>query len=362
MINHLFSTYQLGNIHLQNRLVMSPMTRSRAIGNIPNALMAKYYAQRATAGLTITEGVAPSPNGLGYTNIPGLFNEEQVNGWQLVTRAVRKSGGRIFAQLMHTGRIGHISNLPVGGIVLAPSGVTAPGQIWTSSGLQDHSKPRAMTMAEINNAQKEFVDAAKNAIGAGFDGVELHAANGYLLEQFLSPFSNLRTDDYGGSIEHRSRFVIETAVAVSAAIGAERVGIRLSPFSTYNDMPVYDEIEATYLYLAQKLNETGMAYIHLLENGDKMIPHSLKKAIGKWFTQTIILAGNYDKERATEDIKSGLGNLIAFGRPFISNPDLVTRFRNNWGLADNLDPSTFFNGDEKGYIDYQPYQDSAIAV
>ena len=362
MINQLLSTYQLGNIHLQNRLIMSPMTRSRAIGNIPNALMARYYAQRATAGLIITEGVAPSPNGLGYSNMPGLFNDEQVNGWKLVTKAVHKSGGKIFAQLMHAGRVGHVSNLPAGGIILAPSGVTATGQIWTNAGMKELSKPRAMTMAEINNAQKEFVDAAKNAIEAGFDGVELHAANGYLLEQFLSPFSNLRTDDYGGSVKNRARFVIETAVAVSAAIGAERVGIRISPFSIYNDMPVYDEIEATYLYLAQKLNETGMAYIHLLENGENMVPHSLKKAIGKWFTQTIILAGNYDKDRATEDIKSGLGNLVAFGRPFINNPDLVTRFRNNWSLADNLDPSTFFTADEKGYIDYQPYQDSAIAV
>ncbi|RYY13398.1 MAG: alkene reductase [Chitinophagaceae bacterium] len=362
MINHLFSTYQLGNIHLQNRIVMSPMTRSRAIGNIPNALMAKYYAQRATAGLIITEGVSPSPNGLGYTNIPGLFNEEQVNGWKQVTKAVHKSGGRIFAQLMHTGRVSHVSNLPAGGIVLAPSGVTTSGQVWTNGGLQEYSQPRAMTKAEINNAQKEFVDAAKNAVAAGFDGVELHAANGYLLEQFLSPFSNLRTDEYGGSVENRTRFVIETAVAVSAAIGAERVGIRISPFSQYNDMPVYDEIEATYLFLAQKLNETGMAYIHLLENGENMVPHSLKKAIGKWFTQTIIVAGNYNKERATEDIKSGLGNLVAFGRPFINNPDLVTRFRNNWVLSDNLDASTFFTPDEKGYIDYQPYQDSAIAV
>ena len=228
--------------------------------------------------------------------------------------------------------------------------------------MQEYSQPRAMTKAEINNAQKEFVDAAKNAIEAGFDGIELHSANGYLLEQFLSPFSNRRTDEYGGSVENRTRFVIETAVAVSAAIGAERVGIRISPFSTYNDMPVYDETEATYLYLAEKLNETGMAYIHLLENGENMVPHSLKKAIGKRFTQTIILAGNYDKHRAAEDIKSGLGNLVAFGRPFINNPDLVTRFRNNWSLAENLDPSTFFSPGEKGYIDYQPYQDSVIAM
>jgi len=362
MNNHLFTTYQLGDIHLQNRIVMAPMTRSRAIGSIPNALMAKYYAQRATAGLIITEGIAPSPNGLGYTNIPGLFNEEQVKGWKLVTQAVHKSGGRIFAQLMHTGRIAHSSNLPAGGIVLAPSAVTASGRMWTYTGLQDYSIPRAMTMAELSHAQKEFVDAAKNAVEAGFDGVELHAANGYLLEQFLSPFTNLRTDEYGGSVEKRSRFVLETVSAVSAAIGAERVGIRLSPFSSHGDMNLYDEIEATYLHLAQKLNEVGIAYLHLVENADGLIPHSLKKEIGRWFTQTIILAGNYDKERANADIKSGLANLIAFGRPFINNPDLVTRFRNNWSLSDNLDPTTFYSADEKGYLDYQPYQDTAIAV
>jgi N-ethylmaleimide reductase len=362
MNNHLFSTYQLGHNTLKNRIVMSPMTRSRALGNVPNALMERYYAQRATAGLIITEGVAPSPNGLGYTDIPGIFSDEQVNGWKPITTAVHKNGGKIFAQLMHTGRVTHESNLPSGAIVLAPSAVRAAGQIWTHEGMKDLSMPKAMTNAQIKEAQSEFVQAAKNAVAAGFDGVELHGANGYLLEQFLSPFSNLRTDEYGGSIENRSRFVLETATAVAAAIGADKVGIRISPFSEYNDLPAYDEAAATYLYLAEKLNETGIVYIHIVENADGLIPLALKKEIGHKFTQTILLAGNYNRERAEDDIHSGLGNLIAFGRPFINNPDLVTRFRNNWPLSENLDASTFFAGGEKGYLDYQPYQESAIAV
>ncbi len=362
MNNHLFSTYQLGNITLQNRIVMSPMTRSRAVGNIPNALMERYYSQRSTAGLIITEGVSPSANGLGYTDIPGLFSEQQVDGWKPVTDAVHKNGGKIFAQLMHTGRIAHKVNQPAGSEVVAPSAVRAAGQIWTYDGMQDHPVPKAMNGADIQKTQKEFVESAKNAIAAGFDGVELHAANGYLLEQFLSPFSNLRQDDYGGSIEKRARFVLETIAAVVAAIGADKVGIRVSPFSGYNDMPAYDEAAATYLYLAEKLNETGIAYIHVVENADGLIPLAVKKDIGRKFTQTIILAGNYDRERAEVDIHSGLGNLIAFGRPFINNPDLVTRFRNNWPLSENLDATTFFAGGENGYLDYQPYQDSAIAV
>ncbi|MET0242360.1 MAG: alkene reductase [Flavitalea sp.] len=362
MNKHLFTTYQLGGVTLKNRILMAPMTRSRAIGNLPNAMIAKYYGQRASAGLIISEGVAPSANGLGYTNTPGIFTPEQVNEWKQVTHQVHKSGGRIFAQLMHSGRIAHQSNLPTGGVVLAPSAVPANGQIWTKDGMIDFSRPKAMSVAEVQNTTKEYVEAAKNAIEAGFDGVELHGANGYLLEQFLSPFSNLRTDEYGGSVENRSRFVIETVVAVSAAIGADKVGIRFSPYSAYNDMPAYSETSDTYLHLASKLNEIGIAYLHIVENSDGLIPVSLKKEIGKRFTQTIILAGNYTRERAEDDIKSGLANLIAFGRPFINNPDLVTRFRNNWPLADNLDASTFFSSDEKGFVDYQPYLETAILV
>jgi N-ethylmaleimide reductase len=362
MNNHLFSTYQLGGLHLQNRVVMAPMTRSRATGSIPNALMAQYYAQRASAGLIITEGVSPSPNGLGYTNIPGIFTEEQVNGWKLITHAVNKGGGRIFAQLMHTGRVAHVDNLPAGATVLGPSSVRATGEMFTFKGMQQFSQPRAMTIPEITHAQKEFVEAAKNAVAAGFDGVELHAANGYLLEQFLSPHINIRTDEYGGTIANRARFVLETITAVSAAIGAERVGIRLSPFSTVNDMPAYAETAETYTYLAEKLNESGIAYLHIVENAADLIPVSLKKEIGKKFSQTIILAGNYDKARAEQDIKSGLANVIAFGKPFLNNPDLVTRLRNNWPLAENLDFTTLFTPDEKGYTDYQPYQSTMIAV
>jgi N-ethylmaleimide reductase len=363
MLNtHLFSSYQLGNLSLQNRIVMAPMTRSRATGNIPNSLMAKYYSQRSGAGLIITEATSPSPNGLGYANIPGIFNEEQVGGWKLITRAVHKNGGKIFVQLMHTGRIGHPLNLPMGAMLLAPSPLRATGKIGTGEGPQAFPVPQEMRISDIKAAQKEFVEAARNAIEAGFDGVELHAANGYLMEQFLSPSTNIRSDEYGGSIENRAKFVLETVVAVTAAIGADKVGIRLSPFSRVNDMGHYDEISETYIYLAEKLNETGILYLHLLDNQDPVIPLSLKKQIGKKFTQTLILAGGYHKETAAEDIRSGLANLIAFGKPFINNPDFVTRLRNNWSLSENLDTTTLYGGTEKGYIDYQPYQDQAIAV
>jgi N-ethylmaleimide reductase len=234
--------------------------------------------------------------------------------------------------------------------------------MYTFNGMQTMSVPKAMTSAEITEAQKEFVEGAKNAVAAGFDGVELHGANGYLFEQFLSPHVNTRTDDYGGTVANRARFLLEVASAVSAAIGADRVGVRLSPFSAANDMPSYEEAGDTHLYLAEKLNETGIAYLHIVENGADLIPIAFKKAIGRKFSQTIILAGNYDKQRAEQDIKSGLANVIAFGRPFLNNPDFVTRLRNNWPLSDNLDVTTLFTPDEKGYTDYQPYQSSLIAV
>lgn len=361
--NHLFSSYDLGGITLQNRIIMSPMTRSRSIGNVASSIMSTYYSQRASAGLIITEGIAPSPNGLGYARTPGIYSEAQIKSWKPIIAAVHRNGGRIFAQLMHVGRISHALNMPAGAEIIAPSPIRANGKMWTDEkGMLDLPVPKEMTADDIKITQKEFVEAAKNAIEAGFDGVELHGANGYLLEQFLSPFSNERTDDYGGSIEKRARFVLETVAAVAAAIGYERVGLRISPYSPYNDMQAYPEIDQTYIHLAEKLDQMGIAYLHLLDNIEPGFPQSLKRSIGKKFSQTIILAGNYSKEKAEKDIESGLGNLVAFGRPFINNPDLVTRFRNNWQLSENLDPSTFFSAGEQGYIDYPVYQDNAIAV
>ena len=338
---------------------MSPMTRCRAIGNIPNDLMATYYKQRSGAGLIITEGTAPSPNGLGYARIPGIFSDAQVEGWKKVTTAVHDAGSKIFVQLMHTGRISHPLNLPEGAHILAPSAVKPAGQMWTDAQqMQDFPQPAAMTAEELAITKEEFVTAAKNAIAAGFDGVELHGANGYLLEQFLSPISNIRTDEYGGSVENRCRFVIEVAKAVADAIGKEKTGIRLSPYGVASDMPHYPEIDATYTYLAGQLNEIGIAYIHVVDHsamGAPAVPIEIKKTIRDRFKNTIILAGGYDFEKAEADLQSGLGDLIGFGRPFLNNCDLVERFANNWPLAQDLNYDLFYAADEKGYTDYPAY-------
>ena len=356
----LFSTYSLGSIELKNRIVMAPMTRSRAIGNVPNDLIATYYGQRAEAGLIITEGTSPSPNGLGYSRIPGVFGKEQVEGWKKVTKAVHDKGGKIFVQLMHTGRIGHELNLPKGAKVLAPSAVKAAGQMWTDSeGMKDFPIPSEMTAKELNEAKQEFVNAAKNAIEAGFDGVELHSANGYLLEQFLSPISNIRNDSYGGSIENRSRFVLEVAHEVSNAIGKNKTGIRLSPYGVASDMPHYPEIDSTYDYLSKELNKIGILYIHLVDHsamGAPQVPDSIKKTVRKNFSKNLILSGGYDLARAENDIDSGSADLIAFGRPFINNPDLVFRLQHNKPLSSNLDMNTFYTPDEKGYTDYPLFE------
>jgi len=347
---------KIGSIELKNRVVMSPMTRSRAIDHQPNELMAEYYKQRSGAGLIITEGTSPSPNGLGYARIPGIYNKNQVEGWQKVTSAVHKNGGKIFVQLMHTGRIGHLLNMPEGSRVLAPSAVKAAGQIWTDQNqLQDFPVPEEMSANDILLAKAEFVTAAKNAIFAGFDGVELHGANGYLMEQFLSPVSNTRTDQYGGSIKNRCRFVIEVATGVAEAIGKEKTGIRLSPYGVASDMPHYPEIDATYNYLSEQLNKLGIAYIHLVDHsamGAPSVPTELKKEIRKNFKNTLILSGGYGKERAEADIESGFADLVAFGRPFINNPDFVKRLTNNEPLSQDLKMDLFYTADEKGYTDY----------
>jgi N-ethylmaleimide reductase len=306
--------------------------------------------------LKISSDVSPSPNGLGYARIPGIFNADQVNGWKLVTKAVHDKGGKIFIQLMHTGRVGHPLNLPKGGKLVAPSAVVASGQMWTDSeGMKDHPVPHALSAADLQATKAEYVQAAKNAIDAGFDGVELHSANGYLLEQFLSPVSNQRTDNYGGSVENRARFVLEVAQEVSNAIGKDKTAIRLSPYGVFNDMPHYDEIEATYTFLAEQLNKIGMVYIHLVDHsaqGAPEVPVKIKKIIREGFKNTLILSGGYTATRAEADLESGAADLIAFGRPFISNPDLVERFKKGQALNDNLDASTFYTPGEKGYTDY----------
>jgi len=355
----LFAPVKLGDLELKNRIVMSPMTRSRATGNVPNELMAQYYGQRSDAGLIITEGTSPSPNGLGYSRIPGCFSIEQVKGWLKVTKAVHKGGGKIFVQLMHTGRISHSLNIPEGAQIISPSAVKAKGQIWTDSKqMQDFPVPKPMDDDDLLLTLTEYAAAAKHAIDAGFDGVEIHAANGYLLEQFLSPVSNIRTDKYGGDIENRCRFVLEVVAAIVETIGQEKTGIRLSPYGVAGDMPFYPEIDETYTYLAEELNKLGIAYLHLVDHssmGAPEVPLEIKKIIRTRFKNTLILAGGYDLERAEEDVESGFADLIGFGRPFINNPDLVVRLENGYPLSEELNMDLFYTPGEKGYTDYPVY-------
>jgi N-ethylmaleimide reductase len=356
----LFTAKKVGVIELYNRMVMAPMTRCRAIGNVPNELMAEYYQQRSAAGLIITEGTSPSPNGLGYARIPGIFSKEQVEGWKKVTSAAHGNGGKIVVQLMHTGRISHPLNMPAGAQILAPSAVKAAGQMWTDAEkMQDFVIPKEMTVEDIAHTKAEYITAAKNAMEARFDGVELHGANGYLLEEFLSPMSNIRSDNYGGNIANRCRFVLEVVAGVAEAIGKEKTGIRLSPYGVASDMPYYPEIQATYKYLSEQLNNLDIAYIHLVDHsamGAPEVPIEIKKLIRTNFKNSLILCGNYNKESAEADLQSGLADLIAFGRPFINNPDLVERLKNDWALSKELNMDLFYSADEKGYTDYPIYQ------
>jgi N-ethylmaleimide reductase len=352
----LFEPLSAASIQLANRAIMAPMTRSRAVdANTPNALMAEYYAQRASAGLIVTEGTSPSPNGLGYARIPGLFNDAHVGGWKAVTDAVHAKGGKIFVQLMHTGRVTHVANLPAGAEVLGPTGQACPGEMYTDSqGMQAHSTPRAMTAADIAHAIDEYAKSAQLAIEAGFDGVELHAANGYLIEQFLNANVNRRTDAYGGGIEGRNRFALEVAGATAAAIGAHRVGIRLSPCGVFNSTGAFPDLDAQYLALARELSKLGLQYLHLLDHsalGAPPVPADLKSRLREAFRGLFILAGGFDRASAETALSAGQADLIAFARPFLANPDLVERMRTNAAL-NTADMATFYTPGPTGYTDY----------
>lgn len=355
MLSTLFTPIQLGDLSLKNRIVMAPLTRSRAIGNVPNSLMEQYYSQRAEAGLIITEGTSPSPNGLGYARIPGLFNTEQVQGWRPVTDGVHQAGSKIFVQLMHTGRASHSVNLPTDARVLAPSAITLPGEVWTdASGMQPYPVPHEMSEADIASTIDEYAASAKLAIQAGFDGVELHAANGYLIDQFLNTASNQRTDRWGGPVENRIRFAVEVAKATVAAMGAKRVGMRISPYGVFNAMAPDAEMDALYLSLIDELNELGLLYIHVVDHsamGAPEVSPVLKAKIRAVFKGKYILSGGYDLARADTDLDAQRGDLVAFGRPFISNPDLVAKLKSGQELA-TPDASTFYTPGEKGYTDY----------
>ena len=359
-----FEPATLGSLKLTNHIVMAPMTRSRAPGNVPNDMMAEYYRQRASAGLIITEGTSPAADGLGYARIPGLFNQEQVNHWKSVTDAVHKAGGHIFIQLMHAGRIFHPLNLPAGAEGIAPSAVAAKGEMWTDQQqMQPQPVPRALRTEELAKVRDEYVTSAKLAIEAGFDGVELHGANGYLLEQFLNPQSNQRTDDYGGSVKNRARFVLDVARAVAGAIGAARTGIRLSPWGVASDMPHYPEIDDTYAYLADELQKIGIVYVHLVNHeslGGPAVPQKTVDTIRGKFTNTLILSGGLHTLAAIDAaLDNGHADLVAVGRPFIANPDFVERLKAGTPLA-APDQATFYAPGPKGFADgYTDYPKAA---
>ena len=356
MANQLFENYKLGKLELKNRAVMAPLTRSRAVdNNIPNALMAEYYGQRAGAGLIITEGTSPSPNGLGYPRIPAMYNQHHVDGWKLITDAVHKKESKIFLQLMHCGRIAHHLNLPEGARVLAPSAIIAEGQMYTDAeGMKENDLPIEMSTSEVHEAIEGYVNAANLAMEAGFDGVEIHGANGYLIEQFLNPNSNDRKDEYGGSIHNRSKFLLEIVEKTITAIGAEKVGIRLSPNGAFNDMQAYPEMEETYDYIAKELNKLGIVYIHLLDHsavGSTPLPVDVRENMRENFKGTLILCGNFDDKKANEALNNKIADLIAFGRPFLANPDLLERYIAGAKLNEP-DMNTFYTAEEKGYTDY----------
>ena len=348
----IFTPFNKNGLQLKNHIVMAPMTRSRAIGNLPNELMAAYYGQRTEAGLIITEATAISPDSLGYTRIPGIYSEQQIAAWKQITTRVHQDGSKIFLQIVHAGRIGHIDNLPDGARLVGVSDISANGQIYTDTRqMQDFSAPQTLTTAEIEAIIDDFVSAARNAIQAGFDGVELHSANGYLMEQSLNPHVNTRTDRFGGSLENRSRFILSIASKVAAAIGKSAVGIRLSPYSTINDLPAYDnaQVHKTYSYLAAKLNDIGLSYIHIATN--PQADQATYKAIRELYSGNIIYCNGLNQQSAEQILQEGSADLVGFGRHFISNPDLVSRMKQKATLQEP-DFNSFYAAGAEGYTDY----------
>lgn len=356
----LFETTSVGTRALNNRIVMAPMTRARTAqpGNIPTALMAEYYKQRASAGLIITEATQISAQGQGYSWTPGIHSAEQVAGWRLVTEAVHRAGGTIFSQLWHVGRMSHESFHPDGKPV-APSALAPDAQVWVVNRdgvgeMVDCPIPRELTHADIQQVIADYRQAAINAMEAGFDGVEVHGGNGYLIDQFLRRSANKRTDEYGGSLANRVRFAQEVLEAISEAIGPERTGIRLAPFITQRGMDDPQAIEAI-LALAAWCETKGIAFIHLAEadwDDAPQVPYEFRETLRATFSGTIIVAGNYTREKAEKLLAAGIVDLVAFGRPFIANPDFPRRLKENLPLAAMGNPATLFGGSEVGYTDY----------
>jgi N-ethylmaleimide reductase len=370
----LFTPYRLGSLELPNRIVMPPMTRARAAsGNVPTALMAEYYAQRACAGLIVSEGTQISQQGQGYAWTPGIHTREQVAGWHGITDAVHAAGGRIFAQLWHVGRVSHLTLQPGSAAPVSSSPLTAEGvkvfidpegkgpQAGVGEMVQ-HSAPRALSKAEIAQVVGDFAAAARHALDAGFDGIELHGANGYLINQFIDSRANTRTDGYGGSLPNRLRFLREVTEAVVAVAGCERVGVRLAPLTTLQGA-VDDTPHATYLGAAKLLDDIGVAYLHIAEadwEDAPDMPAAFKEALRLIYGGALIYAGKYTLERAEVALRNGWADLIGFGRPFIANPDLPERLRHGWPLSEP-DASRFFGGTAAGYTDYPCSQEGAKA-
>ncbi|MBU2849063.1 alkene reductase [Acidithiobacillus ferriphilus] len=362
----LFTPYRLGTLELPNRIVMPPMTRSRAgAGNVPTPLMATYYAQRASAGLIVSEGTQISQQGQGYAWTPGIHSPEQVAGWRTVTDAVHAAEGRIFAQLWHVGRVSHVSLQPGSAAPVSSSPLLADGvkvfidpegkgpQAGVGEMVQ-HSAPRALSEAEISQVVQDFAIAARNALDAGFDGVELHGANGYLINQFIDSRPNTRADGYGGSLPNRLRFLREVTEAVAAVTGPQRLGVRLAPLTTLQGA-VDDTPQATYLGAAKVLDDLGVAYLHIAEadwEDAPEMPAAFKEALRLIYRGTLIYAGKYTAERAETALRNGWADLIGFGRPFVANPDLPSRLRQGLPLNEP-DGRHFFGGAEVGYTDYQ---------
>jgi len=364
MKTNIFDPIWIGSLKLKNRISMAPMTRARNADGIPNENNALYYAQRASAGLIITEGTAISDTAKGVLYIPGLYTAQQIEGWRKVTDAVHKKGSVIFSQLWHVGRVSHISNQPNGISPVGPSDIQAEN---TSAygydengniGFVPASKPRALSTNEVNQVVNDFVNAAKNAMEAGFNGVEIHGANGYLIEQFLNPLVNNRTDKYGGTIENRSRFLLEIVDAIVQAIGKDKVGVRLTPYGGLGDLPHYDEIEVTYAYLAEELAKREIVYIHLMDQqskGSHALPDGFIERFRSWYKGPIILAGSMTREKSEQLINAGTIDIAGFGEPFIANPDLVERLQNNWELTPpNRD--LHYGLGEHGYTDWEIYK------
>jgi N-ethylmaleimide reductase len=353
---NLFTPVQFGALRVPNRIFMSPLTRCRAEpGNVPSALSVEYYRQRASAGLIITEATSVSPRGFGYPSTPGVFNEPQVEGWKRVTQAVHGAGGRIFLQLWHVGRISHPAFQPDGDLPVAPSAIRAKGKVFTGAGMEEYATPRALETGEIPGIIEEFVHGAKLAQSAGFDGVEIHNANGYLPDQFLRDGTNQRTDRYGGSVQNRARFTLELTEAVVGVWGADHVGIRFSPGGVFNDMHDSNALE-TFSHVLRELNAFNLAYAHIARVSAQDVAHGAKEGVGPKelrpvYSGNILAAAGFTQATGNQALAEGWADAIAFGTAFLANPDLPERFRRNAPLNEP-DESTFYTPGPKGYIDY----------